>query len=200
MFKSIFSDVNLNNKTKISNIVIDELVEIKKLLKSKFAVDIQNVINQYYLGNFNEVLKLLTKETMVYFSNLLYSYRKDSNIYPTYEKVRLLLKLYLNGLTKCITQYLEIENIKITLSKCKERCKILDNMEKLQEYINGLNRTVNLFNSIPPINVVEAKILLEHATYLRLYGYPIGGIFDTKLLNDIITEQNSKNNETLSTK
>jgi len=192
MSKSMFSNVNWKNPSLIVSYKQQEnssieLILIKNLLNSKFAIDIQNVIKYYYSGDFNEVLHLLSKEKLQNLTNLLYSYKKSSVQYPTYEKVRLLLKLYLEGLTKCITQFLELVDMKIVLTKCEERCQILDNMEKLQEYIDKLNRTVNLFDSAP-VNVIEAKILPEHAAYLRMYGYPVGGIFDAELLNAIKLE------------
>jgi len=192
MSKSMFSNVNWKNPSLIVSYKQQEnssieLILIKNLLNSKFAIDIQNVIKYYYSGDFNEVLHLLSKEKLQNLTNLLYSYKKSSVQYPTYEKVRLLLKLYLEGLTKCITQFLELVDMKIVLTKCEERCQILDNMEKLQEYIDKLNRTVNLFDSAP-VNVIEAKILPEHAAYLRMYGYPVGGIFDPELLNAIKLE------------
>lgn len=152
MSKSMFSNVNWKNPSLIVSYKQQEtpsieLILIKNLLNSKFAIDIQNVIKYYYSGDFNEVLQLLSKEKLQNLTNLLYSYKKSSVQYPTYEKVRLLLKLYLEGLTKCITQFLELGDMKIVLTKCEERCQILDNMEKLQEYIDKLNRNVNLFNS-----------------------------------------------------
>lgn len=200
MSKSLFSNVNWKNPSLILSYKqqdkpSNELILIKTLLNSEFAINIQNVIKYYYIGNFNEVLLLLSKEKLQYLSNLLNLYKKNPIQYPLYEKVRLLLKLYLEGLSKCITQFLEIGNMKIALTKCEERCQILDNMEKLQEYIDKLNRTVNLFDSAP-VNVIEAKILPEHATYLRRYGYPVGGIFDAELLNAIKLELLDKATDT----
>jgi len=192
MSKSMFPNVNLKNNSLImrynpENSTCYELILIKNLLNSEFAIYIQNVIKHYYNGNFNEVLRLLSKEKLQNLTNLLYSYKKSSIQYPTYEKVRLLLKLYLEGLTKCIEQFLDITNIKIALSECEERCKILDDMTKLQEYIDKLNSTMSLFKT-EPVSVAAVKILPEHATYLRMYGYPVGGIFDTELLNAIKLE------------
>jgi len=189
MSKSIFKNSILTNKTPINPIIIDELFEIKKLLKTNFAIFIKDVIDHYYLGEFEEVLNLLTKEKLIELANLIHLYRKNPFIYPTYEKVRLLLKLYSEGLTKTVTQILDLSNAEEALKKCEERCSILDDMEKLKEYIDGLNKTMNLFNP-PAVNVIEAKILPEHATYLRMYGYPVGGVFDPKKLNDIINTQN----------
>ena len=174
---------NLNPETRNSN----EFILIQNLLKSEFAIDIQNVIKYYYNGQFSEVLKILTKVRLEYLLNILYSYKKSYNEYPTYENIRLLLKYYLEGLTKSIDQFLEISNLKIALSECEEHSKILDDMTKLQEYIDKLNRTMNLFKT-EPVCVAAVKILPEHATYLRMYGYPVGGIFDIELLNAIKLE------------
>ena len=107
--------------------------------------------------------------------------------------MRSLLKLYLEGLIKCITQYLDLLNIKTKLEKCEERCNILDDMKKLQEYIDELQKAMQIFNP-PPQTVICATILQEHATYLRMYGYPVGGIFDVEKLNNIILNQNATNN------
>ncbi len=197
MSKSLFTNNNskaiVTAKPTISSSTTtnDELNQIKKLLTSNFAISIQNVIRFYYAGDFGKVLELLNKQNLELYSRLLESFKKSSITYPAYESVRLVLKLYLQGLTKSIEQYLELENSKIRVSTLSERAAILDNMDKLQEYINGLNRTVNLFRTIPPVAVVEAKILPEHAIYLQKYGYPVGGIFDVKLLNDIIAQQST---------
>lgn len=193
MSKSLFTNNNskaiVTARTTISKSSTgDELGQIKNLLTSNFAINIQNVIRFYYDGNFVKVLELLSKENLTNYSRLLESYKKSSISYPAYESVRLVLKLYLQGLTKSLDQYLELVNSQSKVSALEERTAILDNMEKLQEYINGLNRTVNLFRNIPPVAVVEAKILPEHATYIRKYGYPVGGIFDVKLLNEIIAQ------------
>ncbi len=199
MSKSIFTNTNANKANKAiirakptisGSSTSDELVQIKNLLTSNFAISIQNVIRFYYVGDFEMVLELLSKQNLVNYTRLIESYKKSSITYPSYESVRLVLKLYLQGLTKSIDQYLELQNSKTKVSALEERAAILDNMDKLQEYINGLNRTVNLFRNIQPVAVVEAKILPEHATYIKRYGYPVGGIFDVKLLNDIIAQQN----------
>jgi hypothetical protein len=196
MSKSLFTNNNskaiVTARTTISRSSTgDELGQIKNLLTSNFAISIQNVIRFYYDGNFVKVLELLSKENLTTYSRLLESYKKSSISYPAYESVRTVLKLYLQGLTKSLDQYLELVNSQSKVSALEERTAILDNMDKLQEYINGLNRTVNLFRNIPPVAVVEAKILPEHATYIRKYGYPVGGIFDVKLLNEIIAQQST---------
>jgi len=175
---------NNNSIIKHSN-ATEELVLIQKLLNSKFAVDIKKAINYYYVGNFNEMIKLLTTDKLNYYSKMLYSYKKSPIVYPIYENVRSLLKLYLEGMTKCITQFLDLQNVKDELIKITEKAQILDNKDKLKTYLDGLKRTMSLFKPSDPIPIVEAKISEEHATYIKLYGYPVYGIFDPQLLHDI---------------
>ena len=77
MSKSIFANSILTKKTPIDRIIVDELAEIRKLLKTKFVGFIQNVINHYYLGQFEEMLRLLTKPKLIDLARLIYLYRKN---------------------------------------------------------------------------------------------------------------------------
>jgi hypothetical protein len=194
MSKSIFTNSALTQKTVFEHltttILNDELFQIKKLLQTPVAVYIQMTINKYYLGDFEKLLELLPKEKLESLMEVLYSYRKNAKKYPIYEKVRSLLKLYLEGLIKCITQYLDMLNLESKLQECEERCSILDDMKKLQEYIDQIQKAMRIFNP-PAQEVVCATIKQEHATYLRMYGYPVGGIFDVEKLNNIILNQNA---------
>ena len=190
--KSVFTN-SLTPKTLFDNLttVNDEPFQIKKLLDTPLVGYIKMTINYYYLGDFEKVLELLPKSKLESLMEVLYSYRKDYKNYPTYEKVRSLLKLYVEGLIKCITQYLDILNLENKLKACKERSSILDDMKKLKDYIDHIQKTIQIF-SPPAQQVVSAMIKQEHATYLTMYGYPVGGIFDVEKLNNIILNQNMK--------
>ena len=193
MSKSIFSSANIIIKTPFANNIIndplvilsDELKYIQILITSPAVIYLKNVLHEYYLGNFQEVLILLQPSKLTYLTNLIWSYRKSPVIYPNYEKIRAILELYLKGLTQQNVTYLQLLNTETKLEKCKERSSILDNMNKLREYIENLSKTMNLFNPEPQ-TIVAAKVLQEHAIYLRTYGYPLGGIFDPELLQEIV--------------
>lgn len=195
MSKSIFINSILTKKTLFDHLTEDmgsgEFPLIKKLLETPLVGYVQTTINEYYLGNFDKLLTLLPKEKLEDLMRVLHSYKKNAKKFPIYEKMRSLLKLYLEGLIKCVTQYLELLNLKSQLDHCEERCGILDDIKKLQEYIEELQRGMRIFNP-PPQNVVCAVVKQEHATYLRMYGYPVGGIFDVEKLNNIILNQNEK--------
>lgn len=193
MSKSIFSSANIIIKTPFANnkindplaILSDELKYIQILITSPAVIYLKNVLHEYYLGNFKEVLILLQPSELTYLTNLIWSYRKSSVTYPNYEKIRVILQLYLKGLTQQNVTYLQLLNTETKLDKCKDKSCILDNMDKLREYIENLSKTMNLFNPEPQ-TIVAAKVLQEHAIYLRTYGYPLGGIFDPELLQEIV--------------
>ena len=86
--------------------------------------------------------------------------------------------------------WIDIKNWIISLKNTSYNGDVLVlayNFPDEHEYIDKLNSTMSLFKTVP-VSVAEVKILPEHATYLRMYGYPVGGIFDPELLNAIKLE------------
>ena len=70
-----------------------------------------------------------------------------------------------------------------------EKASILDDIEKLKEYINSLKKNMSLFPDID-ITIVQAHIKSEYAEYIKLYGYPVGGVFDMDKLGEILIRMN----------
>lgn len=194
MSKSIFPGTILTTKTPISavptNPISDELPFIKILMKSIVVNKIKPVLMEYYAGNFQGVLELLPPSEIVYLTNLLYSYKKSLITYPIYESVRYILSLYLQVLTQQNVTYLKLLESQSSLKICKDRSSILDDMNKLREYIETLSKTMTLFNPAPQ-SIVSAQVAPEHAIYLRTYGYPVGGIFDPAKLEVIIANMST---------
>jgi hypothetical protein len=196
MSKSIFVNSNLGQKSSISsaantnNLLLEEVNYIKNLMNTPTVAYIKNIINLYYAGHFKEVYNLLTTQVIANLMNDIYSYRRDAVVYPTYEKVRNVLKLYLQLLTQQNQLYIKLVNTENQLAKVQIKANILNNMTELKEYIDKLNKTVYLFD-IKPQEIVPAKILPEHAAYVIAYGYPPGGVFDPEKLSVIISQLNT---------
>ena len=66
-----------------------------------------------------------------------------------------------------------------------EKASILNDIDKLKEYINGLRGTMYL---LPDLNIKAplATVKREYVEYIKLYGYPSGGIFDMDRLAAIL--------------
>lgn len=199
MSRSIFTNSNIGKRTVLSAaattnmLLINENDFIKQLMNTSTVTYITNVMNLYYAGNFEEAYNLLSPDIATRLMNDIYNYKKESFIYPTYEKVRNNLKLYLEQLIQQSEIYSSLKETESQLSQSQLRASILDNMTKLQEYINTLNKTMYLFN-IQPQQIITAEILPEHAEYIITYGYPPGGVFDQEKLAGIIYQLNIKTN------
>ena len=87
-------------------------------------------------------------------------------------------------------QYANYNNLNTMYDACKERSdrltSILTDPKKLREYIDNLNKKHSLILPSAEVTVVAAKIKPEYLEYIKLYGYPAGGIFDMDKLGEII--------------
>jgi hypothetical protein len=190
--KTLFND-NINSTEKnlfITNevtttttkVVININEDIYKTLAT-FSETIQNLLLQFSLGNFKQVSTILNRRYFQYLSIKL------SNItyidYPIYEQLRQSIKKSLQGLYKAIEQYNVLANTREILKTTQERAAILDDMQKLREYVNNLKKNVSIFPEMN-VTIIRAEIKPEYAEYIRLYGYPQGGIFDMDRLAEIL--------------
>jgi hypothetical protein len=190
--KSLFND-NINSTEKnlfITNevtttttkVVININEDIYKTLAT-FSETIQNLLLQFSLGNFKQVSTILNRRYFQYLSIKL------SNItyidYPIYEQLRQSIKKSLQGLYKAIEQYNVLTNTREILKTTQERAAILDDMQKLRDYVNNLKKNVSIFPEMN-VTIIRAEIKPEYAEYIRLYGYPQGGIFDMDRLAEIL--------------
>ena len=157
---------------------------------SEYSINIQNLLYQFSLGKFKEVSKVLTRN---YYQYLSVNLSKISYIdYPIYEQLRSSIRYSLEGLYKSLDQYNNLTSTESILKTTKERAAILDDMTKLKEYITGLKKQVSVFPDMN-ITIIRAEIKQEYVEYIRLYGYPQGGIFDMDKLGAILIRMDLNN-------
>jgi len=196
MSKSIFSSANIITQSPFSKnpiivkpdpipVLSDELKYIQVLITCPAVAYLIDVLEHYYLGDFQYVLAQLQTSELTSLTTILWGFRKSSVTYPNYEKIREILQLYLKGLTQQNELYKKLFNTESSLEACKIRSHILDDMQQLRDYIENLSKTMTLFNPEPQA-IIAAKVSKEHAIYLRTYGYPLGGVFDPELLQEIV--------------
>lgn len=180
--KTLYLTNNTTTETKI--IVIDE--NIYKVL-ADYSVIIQKLLFEFSLGNFQYVSSILTNRYYQYLSIKL------SQIiyvdYPIYEQLRVSIKYSLQGLYKSIQQYKLLLSAQASIITITERASILDDMEKLRNYINSLKKNMSIFNNLE-VTAVKAQIKPEYAEYIKLHGYPSSGVFDMDKLGAILINMN----------
>ena len=157
--------------------------DLLKKLYTNVGSTLNSLLQNYALGNFMEVKNELTMDR---FNRLSVTFRNNSNpSYLYYEIVRLLFSKTLDGLMQSVNQYVTLLDTTSKLEKCKVYNEILDDPEKLREHIEKLRNQKYLFN-VQPISMIETVIKREYLEYIKLYGFPEGGIFKSDLLGDII--------------
>jgi hypothetical protein len=178
--KTLYTQNDNNNKTTKNPIIINE--DIYKVLAT-YSEIIQNLLFEFSLGNFQQVSNILNRKYYEYLS------KKISIIsyidYPIYEQLRRSIQKSLQGLYKALEQYGVLKNTQNVLVSTKEKASILDDMNKLKEYINRLKGSRQIFPDLI-ISAPLATIKPEYAEYIKLYGYPQGGIFDMDKLGAIL--------------
>lgn len=101
--------------------------------------------------------------------------------------VRNFMKQTFEGIQQSVIQYSNLINTMEKLDKCQEKSSILDDPEKLKEYLEEKKRSRYLFE-IDAFEIVRATLKPEYARYVELYGFPESAIFDTDKLTRIRNE------------
>jgi len=184
--KSCFVNISLGSNS-------DELIAIKNLLNSTTAIYIGQVLNLYYLGDFENVFKFLSTSRITELTISLQKYEKNSISYPTYEKTRKNLIASLQLLTQQNTLYLSLISTNNKLTNVQNQANILNNINSINQYLEELSKNISVFNTSPQ-KIITAQISEEYALYITRYGYPLGGVFDAQKLEQIVYEiQNGLN-------
>jgi hypothetical protein len=171
---------------KLDTIEASNCLSSEDLLKKLYVnvgASLNSLLQNFALGRFIEVKNELTKEK---FNRLSVAFRNNSMPgYLYYEIVRLLFSKTLDGLMQSINQYITLLDTTGKLEQCKVYSEILNDPERLKEYLDKLRNQKYLFN-VEPVTMIETVIKREYLEYIKLYGFPEGGIFKGDLLADII--------------
>jgi hypothetical protein len=157
---------------------------------------INPIVYQYSLGNIDYVITNFT--TILYYtlSQNLLRIQQDANTYPEYENIRQSIVRSLEGLNKSIITYKDYQSNQRQLIVVTNRSKILDNMTELKKYLDSLAGSVNLFPDIA-ITSIAATLKPEIAVYIRLYGFPPGGVFESEKMAFALQISESSNSTTV---
>ena len=88
---------------------------------------------------------------------------------------------------QAMSEYIKIRNLENENSELKSYKEILENREKLLEYLEQQQNTGHLFSANATLQV-EYKLKLWYAVYMERHGPPGDGVFNSELLSEIIEE------------
>ena len=187
---TVFSRNVMNTNSTITNrdaqnrIIIDMYAKLSAYVKT-----IRTFLNLFSTADFYTLANLLTTPIYNKMSIDLQNLAVNSTKYPDYENLRLGTIASLQGLYQCIIQYVTLVDTKVKLDKALEYEKILNDPVRLQAYIEMLQGRRALFKE-SNVSVVTATVKPEYAQYIKLYGFPAGGIFEMEKLAPILQSLN----------
>lgn len=177
------------NITKIQHRYKDTEIKDISVWYHQLAEVIQSInilLDEYSKGEFQTVAQVFTLGVYEDLSVKLVKLRNLHCEFKDYEKIRKATILALQGLYQSIQQYSEFKNLSNMYDKCRERSSILNDPQKLKDYIESMKkRNVPIFPNTD-VEVMAPKIKPEYLEYIKLYGYPAGSIFDMDKLGEII--------------
>lgn len=165
------------------------LIDMYKKL-AVYVRTINHLLDEFSKGQFFAVANILTQDMYNKMSIQLRNLANDANKYPDYETLRKNSVNSLHGLYQSILQYAELRDSENQLASSREFTdEVLYDPVRLTEFIRALNAERDIFPQ-SSVTAIEATIKPEYAEYVRLYGYPAGGIFEMDKLADIFRRLN----------
>jgi hypothetical protein len=159
---------------------------ITRLLRSAPFVQLNELMNQVSLGNFQNLIDNFNLNTFNELALKLYALKTNSH--PIY--VRLL-----NYLNYCLTTMLVVEVtskemvvLRSEITKLKADNAILQNVELLKAYLETLTKKTFTIFSEQKVSMSRIKLRPEYDVYIQRYGFPKNGAFNYDTLAEIITE------------
>lgn len=183
---------NIYGKTKFIKTILqnkDAFIKdgVDLRLNTQISEQLDRLLTLYSLGQYN----LLGQEYDSYEFINIYNLVDKLNIQTTFgAAMKSLYSNTLDGLSRALVQYNKYVEALVTIETLSQRVDILDDPDKLNEYIEQLNtsaRNVELFD-INPIQSIAPLIKAEYAEYIVRYGVPDDGIFESDKLYDIMKE------------
>lgn len=173
-------NLNLQNSDSTNQLIINMYKKLAAVVQT-----INTLMNEYYKGNFYAVANILTQKIYNKLSINLANLAVSANKYRDYETIRMSSTSSLGGLYQSVLQYSELVDTKAKLEISREHESILYDPVKLREYINKLNQNKRLFPD-SNVKVVKATLKPEYAEYIKQYGFPEGGVFETDKLAGVL--------------
>jgi len=176
--KTVFSK-NVNSfNTVITNADAQNKITLDLYNKlSIYIKTIRTLLDEYAKGNFYIVANILTDTIYKKMSLELFGLAANPQKFANYENIRLANTSALSGLYQSILQHSKLVDTEVKLEKALEYEKILNDPIRLKEYIKMLQGRSRIFPE-KNVQVMKATIKPEYGQYIKMFGFPEGGVFE----------------------
>ena len=144
---------------------------------------------EYFMESTPDILiytRLLNNDSTFHYNNeaQLDKYEYDINLVENY---RFVSNRVIDTIKQAMTEYIKIRNLTQTNEELKSYKEILEDGDKLRDYLETQRNTRHLFSAEATLEVAPS-LKLWYQVYLERYGPPGDGVFNSELLAEIIEE------------
>jgi hypothetical protein len=167
------------------------LSNVNKILDI-FAKNLQDVLDDFKVGSFNEISSTASLKTMDKAAVLIG--KNIRNRSTSFNKARELGKIFqevISGWQQTASLNDDLANViinnEILQNKVDEHNTILNNRELLLDYLHQKSKQYSI---LPKLQVasISAALKPEYNVYIVIWGYPPNGIWDSEKLSNIILD------------
>jgi len=160
------------NKAQENEILVEYYDQLSQIVQV-----IERLLREFALGEFEVLVGVFTSEMYDRLAQDLYDLQKDPSKYPEYEILRKSATHSLEGLQQGLLQYAVLKNTEAELVVAQKAEEILHNTDKLKAYIQSILGSRSIFSK-KNVRSIRAEMKPEYTEYVRLYGFPRGGVFE----------------------
>lgn len=176
-----------------------------------YVTSVRTLQETYALGDITSVVHILTPSVYNQLSADLNSLAYDLQLsndgtardlenvgqpYQDYERIRLTTATGLSTLNKAVQQNSILLDTQDKLDDAQEKVDILLDPIKLKQYIEDMSkRSGSMLFPDTTIGIKKAIVKQEYVEYIKVYGFPVNGIFDPEKLGDIVNQLTGNVNE-----
>ena len=185
----LFEKAKLADGSNFTNPAVEGLDKLELYKTLKLTVKQLSEVFQLYLANdITQLNELLTPEYYGILSTRLYSLKKSKSKYPEFEVIRETFTETLTGLNVALMRNSELANIKSERDQYKDSYDILNDRERLEEYLETLKtQYTSVFGDVKDVKLsVSVGINPEYKEYIRVHGLPNNSVFEPDKLGEII--------------
>ena len=144
---------------------------------------------EFFMNSMPNILTLtrvLNNENTFFMDNTkgLSSYKYEGGLV---DKYIFITNRVVDTIKQAMTEYIKIRNLEDQNEELKTCKEILENREKLIEYLEKQQRTSHLFSATATMEV-QYELKLWYKVYMERHGPPGDGVFNSELLAEIIEE------------
>jgi hypothetical protein len=149
-----------------------------------YTIQLDCLFHLFSHGQFSQIVLLLTRDRYNQLALELFNLSRPNNV--IYEQIRSTIAKALEGLYQGVLQYILLINTQYALIKANNKASILDDVCKIKKYLEQMKESLSILPD-REVSIVRATVKPEYLEYIRLYGYPEGGVFEVDKLAEILS-------------